>query len=315
MSATIAANIDKPGHEYGGYDPITPEDRQTFHDQGCLFVKQALAPDHLDRLVGVADRIYGEQVEAGNIADGDTLHHLGMATKDIEFTRLLDHGPTFRYVWGLLGWNIYSQHNHLDVNPPLDESGMIEQWGWHQDGWRQNSDAEMDASLYGQEMQRPLFSLKVGFVLSDLSEEDRGQTLYLPGSNHQNSLARPADVSQGFDHPEGHQQLVANPGDALVFDRRMWHSRSRNWSQITRKMIFISYTWRWIRPVDNITIDPESEWWQSLTPVQQQLMGAPSYPVQGYWGVKDGGGIDNEIPLRAELIKRDLLDRSIPWLR
>lgn len=103
MSATIAANIDKPGHEYGGYDPITPEDRQTFHDQGCLFVTQAVAPDHLDRLFGVADRIYGEQVDARNIADGDTLHHLGMATKDIEFTRLLDHGPTFRYVWGLLG--------------------------------------------------------------------------------------------------------------------------------------------------------------------------------------------------------------------
>ena len=315
MSATITANIDKPGHEYDGFDPITPEDRQTFHDQGCLFVKQALAPDHLERVVGVADRIYDEQVAAGAIERGDTLHHLGMAAKDIEFTRLLDHGPTFRYVWGLLGWNIYSQHNHLDVNPPLDESGTPEAWGWHQDGWRQNSDAEMDPSLYGQEIQRPLFSLKVGFILSDLSEPDRGQTLYLPGSHHDNSLPRPDDITGDWDHPEGYQQLIGEPGDALVFDRRLWHSRSRNWSQITRKMIFISYTWRWIRPVDNITIDPESEWWNSLTPIQQQLMGAPSYPVQGYWGVKKGGAIDDSIPLRAELKERGLLDRSIPWLR
>jgi hypothetical protein len=297
------------------FDPITDEDRQTFHDQGYLYIRNALTPDHVDELVETADRVYAEDVASGRIAQGDTLHRLGITTHDIAFTRLIDHGPTFRYVWGFLGWNIYTQHSHLDVNPPRDESADTPKWGWHQDGWRQNSDAEFHPGLYGAEIPRPLFSLKVAFVLSDLSEPDRGQTLMLPGSHHRNSLPRPSDPSKGFDHPAGYEQMLANPGDAMVFDRRLWHSRSPNHSQVTRKMVFISYTWRWIRPVDNVVINEDTEWWASLNPVQRQLMGEATHDVQGYWGVREGGGVDDRIPLRAELKRRNLLDRSVPWLR
>lgn len=297
------------------FDPITDDDRQEFHDVGYLTVPGALSADQLGELVEVADRVYAEDVAAGRVAQGDTLHRLGITAHDIAFTRLLDHGPTFRYVWGLLGWNIYSQHSHLDVNPPRDESRDTPKWGWHQDGWRQNSDAEFHPGLYGEEIPRPLFSLKVAFVLSDLSEPDRGQTLLLPGSHHRNSLPRPANPSQGFDDPEGHRQMLAQPGDAVVFDRRLWHSRSANHSTVTRKMVFVSYTWRWIRPVDDVTIDTGSDWWRSLNPVQRQLLGEASHAVQGYWGVREGGAIDDGIPLRHELKERGLLDRSVPWLR
>lgn len=305
----------QPGSTQSAGDPIGGADRQAFHDDGYVVVPNALEADHVDALVEVVDRVYDQEVADGRIAGGATLHRLGIAARDMAFTRLLDHPTTFPYAWGLLGWNIYSQHNHLDVNPPRDESGDRPAWGWHQDGWRQNSDAEFDAGAYGQEMPRPLFSLKIAFALSDLSEPGRGNTLMLPGSQHSNSLARPKDISAGFDDPAGTTPLILSPGDAMVFDRRLWHSRSANHSTITRKMVFVSYTYRWIRPVDDVTIDPGSDWWQSLNPVQRQLMGAPSFGVQGYWGVKGGGAIDDDIPLRRELKDRGLLDRSVPWLR
>ena len=72
-------------------------------------------------------------------------------------------------MWGLAGWNIYTHHNHLDVTPPALEPEKP-YWGWHQDGYRQNSDPEtLDTGV-----PRPMFSLKVAYVLSDLSQTGRG---------------------------------------------------------------------------------------------------------------------------------------------
>lgn len=39
--------------------------------------------------------------------------------------------------------------------------------------------------------------------------------------------------------------VVVNPGDALPFDRRLWHMRSDNHSEITPVAAFFSYTYRW----------------------------------------------------------------------
>ena len=40
---------------------------------------------------------------------------------------------------------------------------------------------------------------------------------------------------------------VKELGDAVLFDRRLWHRRSRNGSPITRKALFYAYTFRWVR--------------------------------------------------------------------
>jgi ectoine hydroxylase-related dioxygenase (phytanoyl-CoA dioxygenase family) len=207
-------------------------------------------------------------------------------------------------VWGLAGWNIYSHHNHLDVTPPapLEEPPG---WGWHQDGYRQNSDPE---SLTGD--PRPMLSLKVAYVLSDLSRTGRGATRVIPGSHLSNTLER---TEPGRD-PRGAMEITANPGDAFVFDRRLWHSRSVNRSTVTRKMLFVGYTYRWIRPLDDMPIDHDGEWWQNRTPVQRQLLGEATHTAN-YWGVNWDGYIDEKIPLRHELSTRGKLDRSIPWLR
>ena len=52
---------------------------------------------------------------------------------------------------------------------------------------------------------------------------------------------------------------------------------------------------------------------KGLTPLQQQLLGyGPDHA--SFWGIKQGW-IDDEIPLRAELKERGLLDRDVPFLR
>jgi hypothetical protein len=292
-----------------GFEPIGDVERKEFHEQGFLLLRNVLAEAHRQRLEAIVDRVYAEEMAVGNGTADGTVHLLGFLTRDDAFADLLTHPTTFNYVWGLAGWNIYTHHNHLDVTPPAPQPERP-YWGWHQDGYRQNSDPEtMDPPL-----TRPMLSLKVAYVLSDLSSTGRGATKVIPGSHLWNTLDRPADLSVHNPDPEGAIEITANPGDAFIFDRRLWHSRSTNLSGVTRKMLFVGYTYRWIRPLDDMPIDIESEWWANRTPVQRQLLGAGTHTAN-YWGIDWDGYIDDEIPLRAELKERGLLDRGIPWLR
>ena len=288
-----------------GFESITPEKRAEFQQQGILLIRDAVTENQRGRLEEAVDRVYAQERAAGRLKPDGTLHLLGFLPRDEEFGELLTQPATFPYVWGLAGWNIYSHHNHLDVTPPsaADDSPT---WGWHQDGYRQNSDPE---ALDGGQ-PRPMLSLKVAYVLSDLSRTGRGATKVIPGSHLDNTLARTADGSD----PRGTVEITANPGDCFVFDRRLWHSRSPNTSAVTRKMLFIGYTYRWIRPLDDMPIDRDSEWWRNRTPVQRQLLGEAPHTAN-HWGVGWDGYIDEKIPLRHELQTRGRLDRSIPWLR
>jgi hypothetical protein len=292
-----------------GFERITPEQRSEFLDQGVLLIRGALTEEHRSRLEAAVDRVYAEERTAGRVQSDGTLHLLGFLPRAEEFGELLTLPTTFPYVWGLAGWNIYSHHNHLDVTPPA-HGADVPSWGWHQDGYRQNSDPE----TLGGEQPRPMFSLKIGYVLSDLSRIGRGATKVIPGSHLRNTLERPADTTVPNPDPRGAMEITANPGDCFIFDRRLWHSRSPNTSAVTRKMLFVGYTYRWIRPLDDMPIDHAGEWWANRTPLQRQLLGGAPHTAN-YWGVNWDGYIDEKIPLRHELNSRGLLDRSIPWLR
>ncbi|MFK3983215.1 phytanoyl-CoA dioxygenase family protein [Micromonospora sp. NPDC050397] len=294
-----------------GYESISEVDRKEFHENGFLLLRQVLTEEHRAALERAVDRSYERAASAGDTGRNGTLHLLGFLERDELFGELLTHPTTFPYVWGLLGWNIYTHHNHLDVTPPEPaEEADRPYWGWHQDGYRQNSDPE----TLDPDLARPMFSLKVAYVLSDLAETGRGATKVIPGSHLRNSLPRPSDLSVHHPDPAGAVEITANPGDAFVFDRRLWHSRSVNRSTITRKMLFVGYTYRWIRPLDDPRLDREGPWWTARTPVQRQLLGQSPHTANN-WGVNWDGYVDDEIPLRRELKRRRQLDRTVPWLR
>jgi hypothetical protein len=292
-----------------GYEPLETEQLAAFRRDGWLLIPGALTEDHRCRLEAAVDEVYVEQQQIGGTRPDGSLHLLGFLTRHELFGQLLDHPTTFGHIWNIAGWNIYSHHNHLDVTPPAPHD-VPPAWGWHQDGYRQNSDPE---SPDGDD-PRPMFSIKIGYVLSDLTQPGRGATKIIPGSHVRNTLDRPADRSGSHPDPDGAVEITAQPGDAFIFDRRLWHSRSPNHSSVTRKMLFIGYTYRWIRPLDDMPIDTNSPWWASRTPVQRQLSGVGSHTAN-YWGVNWDGYVDDDIPLRRELKSRGLLDRSVPWLR
>lgn len=102
--------------------------------------------------------------------------------------------------------------------------------------------------------------------------------------------------------------------DAFARDGFLLVPGAVNTSPLTRKVVFIGYAHRWIRPLDEVDYRRDPEWFDRLSPVRRQLLGAGADNAS-FWGVRQDGWIDMTIPVRAELAGRDLLDSSQPYLR
>lgn len=265
-------------------DPLCLEYRLTdaelsfFAEQGYLVIEDALDPTSLGRLVDIVDRIDRRErtPELGDklLSVTDVLH------EDPTILDLVDLPTVFPKVWGILGWNIYSYHSHLDVTPPANPETTTWTVAWHQDSMRVNDEIEIHP--------RPRLSLKVGFYLSDVSEPGRGNTLIVPGSHLHDELDCPQD---GLSNPAGAEPLCVKPGSAVLIDRRIWHSRSRNDSDITRKVVWIGYSYRWIKPKDEMSV---AHLIPNADPVRAQLLGAGNAN-----SVYDP--LDADVPLRGWL--------------
>jgi len=282
--------------------PIAAAEREQFDRDGFLVIRGALTPGEVRRYADALDRAYAAAAASGRIKDGASMHQLSAVANCQEAAGLLDHPATFRYVWSLLGWNIHVYHSHLDVHPPLPATRPF-RLEWHQDGGRQNREIETDP--------RPRLSVKLAYWLSDVSEPGRGNFKVVPGSHLTNWIAGPPRRDVPWPDPSGAVEVTAFPGDAVLFDRRLWHARSDNYSRHTRKAVFLGYTFRWIAIRDeNDRIWP-SDLAARLSPVQRQLLGGS--------GDADGdhawGHYPAQTPLYGWLAERNLLDAANPPLK
>ncbi|MGD0557530.1 MAG: phytanoyl-CoA dioxygenase family protein [Streptosporangiaceae bacterium] len=282
--------------------PMSTAEREQFDRDGYLIVRGALRPDEVDFYRNALDRVYASQEAAGTIATGASMHQLSAVANCGDAAGLLDHPVTFSYIWSILGWNVHVYHSHLDVHPPLPSKRPF-RFEWHQDGGRQNREIETDP--------RPRLSVKLAYWLSDVSEPGRGNFKVVPGSHMQNWIDGPPRRDVEWPDPEGAIEVCANPGDVVVFDRRLWHARSDNYSDITRKAMFFGYTLRWIAIRDENEGIWTSDWADQLNPVQRQLLGG----LKDTDGDHQWGHYPSSTPLYGWLKEHDLFDPSNPPLK
>jgi ectoine hydroxylase len=253
-------------------------ERQTFERDGYVVIEGALRQDEVERLTAAVDRVYAEERDGS----GGPLHLLAFCGRDAAFLELLDHASTLPMVVDILGPNVFMYHCHLDVHPP--EGDVAQPWMWHQDGGVVNRDLETEP--------RPRLSVKVAYFLTDVSEPGRGNFVVLPGSHARNAIARPDD--DGNEIP-GAVPVLVRAGDAVMFDRRLWHMRSPNRSRLTRKALFYAYTYRWVRPRDEL--DVRADLLELVTPVRAQLLGAGARALD-FW-MPD----EIELPVRDAILR------------
>ncbi|MGH3490570.1 MAG: phytanoyl-CoA dioxygenase family protein [Actinopolymorphaceae bacterium] len=258
---------------------LSAEERKTFDERGLLQIENALTPEQVERLTAATDRLHDQHLAAGNPGD-KAMFVPNFIPEDQAFTDLVDYAPIFPKVWGILGWNISLYHAHLIVTPPSGQARTSKTFGWHQDSGRVNRDIDTHP--------RPRLSIKVAYFLSDTSVEGRGNFWVVPGSHQHDHI----DVPDGEGQPEGATPVLAKPGTAVFFDRRMWHAASPNWSDVTRKVLFYGYGFRWIRTKDDMTV---RDLWPASDPIRQQLLGA-GLNANGYYSPTD-----DDVPLRGWL--------------
>jgi ectoine hydroxylase len=247
---------------------------------GIVTLPGVVGPTALERLTDALDRVYAEHARKRAVAADGSLHLLEFLGHDRSFPELVDVERVLRVVAGGLGWNIQVYHSHLDVHPP-QRGREPPTWRWHRDGGRQQADLGPRA---------PRLSLKVAYPLSDLTAPGRGNMLVLPGS-HRLGRLKP---SAGAD-PLGAVPVLAAPGSAVVFDPRLWHARGHNRSATTRKLLFLAYSYRWVRPRGDPLAGIDAT---ELDPLRRQLLGGAA-SEHGHWFPRE-----EDVPLRRWIESR-----------
>ena len=257
---------------------LTDDERNTFNETGILTIEDALSVGQVAALTAAVD----QTVESRLGPDARTaLFYPNFIPDSPLFADLVDYERILPKVWGILGWNIYLYHAHLIVTPPSGKPVDDATFGWHQDSGRVNLEMESHP--------RPRLSLKVAYFLSDTSEPGRGNFWVVPGSHLRDTLDRP---TSGVGQPEGAVPVLAKPGSAVFFDRRLWHTASPNWSDVTRKVLFFGYSYRWLRTKDDMTVQ---SLWEQSDPIRRQLLGYGT-SANGFYSPTD-----EDVPLRGWL--------------
>ena len=223
---------------------LTETERRRFEKEGYLVVEEAMPADWLKRLDEICEQML-DQRRQDRLGPHQWFSQPDVIARDPVFQELVDWERTFPKVWGVLGWNIFLYHSHLDVTPPShpDPPPGSSSVAWHQDSLRVNDEIES--------RPRPCLSLKIGYYLTDVSAPGGGNTLIVPGSHLHDEL----DVrDDGVSNPPGAIPLCVDKGTAVLIDRRLWHSRSRNLSRITRKVLWYGYAYRWLQPKDDLSV-------------------------------------------------------------
>ena len=263
---------------------LTAEERESFLSRGFILIRKGLRERDVTDLTAVLDsthRVKLREDEARHeSAMPDVMNRMAVFSPANQLSharctqRLLTCPAVFPKVVDILGWNISVYHAHANLSPPrlagdvirdgqfrplagLDASvssrpppGEEPTYGFHQDTGRVNKELERPGLTPGAWVG-PRLSVKAVFYLTDVSEE-AAPTWIVPGSH----LQTQAEFAATLPHtqrgqPAGAVPVLANAGDVLLFDRRLRHTASPNWSASeTRKGFFVGFAYRWLRPKD-----------------------------------------------------------------
>lgn len=260
---------------------LTSAERSAFERDGYFLIPGALTAAQVREFAAAVDAVDERHRQEGNAGGEDRVNLHDAIGHDARLLPLIDWPTVFPKVWGILGWNIQLYHTQLVVSPPLPGPPSNKRLGWHQDNNRMNRDMEVEL--------QPRVSLKALYFLSDLPEAGMGNFYIVPGSHTARKLPPSSD---GDPNPAGSLPITARAGDALIFDRRLWHAASPNHSPITRKVLFYGYSYRWLRPKCDMRV---AHLLDGCDPIRRQLLGDCT-TANGYFDPQDG-----DVPLRAWL--------------
>ena len=261
---------------------LTESEAARFHRDGFFVVEEALPDSIVERLRELTAEVVQEDRVRLGIKDNRYHGVIDFIGQRDEFLQLVDWYRTVPKVCGLLGSEIKLYHT-VGMETPKAEGWSLENhhdWAnWHTDTGNLTRDLAQGGF-------NPMISLKVGYVLSDLTAPNMANFTCMPGS--QNSIEYPGANRQNIEKEA--VQVMAPAGSAIIFDRRLWHTPSLNLSSTTRYMIFNGYSYRWLANRDEQRV---KHFYRRATPIQRQLLGFSNHGAYG-----SSNSFPDDLPLR-----------------
>ena len=220
---------------------LTPEQRQSFDEDGFLVVRNALDTDTVQRLVDAGDLRAASFVNKPQILDRTEYNHLDLRPGLIHekpFFGLVANSSTVSLVVQLLGPNIHLHSIALIYKRPENSGAAPFRRGWHRD-------IRISRDLGHQAL--PRVGIKVCYCLTDFHHPNSGMTLF----------ARKSHLgSEALAIPKGHVDptslevcdLILNAGDAVLFENRIFHTAAPNRSGRMSRVVIYGYAYRWMKP-------------------------------------------------------------------
>jgi ectoine hydroxylase len=292
---------------------MTDQQRRDFDDRGFILLEHFFTPGEFDRLLAAIDDV-AERVRAEKrLSAQDPFALRNALTHHEAFLDLIDHPRMLPLVVDAIGWNIQIRTTHLDYRPPYpdgleagelgtgagaDHAAGYKNLVWHPDlaGPYLFEAPSLDGRL-------PFMELKVGYYLSDLTGRDSGAICLVPGS-HRRTPQELRDMNYRVPADQ-FIELNVPANTALLWRTQVWHCVTPNLSANVRKVFYVGYHYRWLRPTDYVQQDPALI--ARSSPIRRQLLGAlgpegdplgndPDWePSSRYWLIKDW----QDVPLKA----------------
>ncbi|MDU0203376.1 phytanoyl-CoA dioxygenase family protein [Paenibacillus sp. MAH-36] len=230
---------------------------EQFNEKGYLILPGILSEEKVNRLNAAIDRIIAEEPEslAYNVYNS--------IERDDEIASLIDEPTLLPLMVNLLGFNIQLHISHLTVRKPNPNDVKTESHSfinWHQDGPHPQFPKQTGITS--------TYYIKTCYILSDMSQPDRGNTKIVPGSHNKPFHPESQDVDGLVD---GEVQVCGKPGDVFIFPQNLWHAGAPNRSEFTRRQLFLGYSPIWMRPIDYRTASDRLL--ENASPYRKQLLG------------------------------------------
>jgi ectoine hydroxylase-related dioxygenase (phytanoyl-CoA dioxygenase family) len=265
-----------------------------FETTGLLIVPDALSPEETKAVQEASERLHRnlefvqkqQVMQAGgdppaSIADWQKggLQQLDCAWEvEPAFEVLIDHPSVIEKVRALFGDTFILHSSWNTMVPGLDATGKtVEEMGEPRPGFHQDGTGSYSFNMLGNNNglagtggPTPLVQLRIGFVVTDLSEPGAGQLAVIPGS-HNAKMSLPAGFAEEPELMTIAIEVNAKPGTAILFHQGTLHTSTPNYRRHNRYIQHMIYSGPWL--VRSGRTDNDPAFMARTTERRRMLMG------------------------------------------
>lgn len=252
----------------------TPAEEKTFRENGFLLLRGVFPPAEvaslLTEVLGVvndASSIGAERREA--IYHENSYRLVRVLRMSKAFDSLIDHPGYFGKLVSLIGSHLQLMGTEIFVRGDADQTIT----NFH-------TDLGLGLQQVLPDDENAFLQIKIQLFLTDVSAPDSGNFALVPGSHrvrvtdsNEHSMINDLNrrIGPNGELPDGSLQVLAKPGDVLLFPHTLWHAVAPNRSGRTRYSIVFRYGQLALRPHERF--DPVlNDSGRTLTMRQRRLL-------------------------------------------